>query len=73
VQFTIPVASGGARSASLLSCSGPSTCLSPYRNVKDISVEGGWNTARVLRQDVRIGVRAKVRFTVETTTWPVPP
>ncbi len=65
MRFSIRVTPAQARSSSLLACGGPSTGLSPYRTIKDISVDGGWNTARVLRRDIPVGVRATVRFTAE--------
>jgi alpha-tubulin suppressor-like RCC1 family protein len=64
LEFDVPLrATPQARSASL-SCAQMSG-LKPYREAKDITFSGGWNTLGVLGNDVPIGVRAQVHFTVE--------
>jgi alpha-tubulin suppressor-like RCC1 family protein len=50
---------GGGLSAG---CGSPSGVM-PYRTINDITISGGWNTVRVLRHDLPIGVRAEVHFT----------
>ncbi len=65
-SFDIPLTSapkaaglGGGESAG---CGSPSGVM-PYRTLNDITISGGWNTVRVLRHDIPIGVQAEVHFT----------
>jgi len=50
--------------AGAASCGGVSG-LSPIREIRNISFSGGWNTKRIFRQDIKVGVRAMVGFDVE--------
>ena len=67
MSFDIPVDAQdqpAVARAAKASCGGTSG-LSPYRNIKDISISGGWNTVRVLGVNIKVGIQAQVHFTVE--------
>ncbi|MDQ3933199.1 MAG: hypothetical protein M3340_01055 [Actinomycetota bacterium] len=65
LDFEIPVGdeAGQELRKAAVSCTGSG--LSPYRNIKDISFAGGWNTIRKLGVDLKVGMHATVRFTAE--------
>jgi alpha-tubulin suppressor-like RCC1 family protein len=64
LEFDVPLRVPPQARSGALSCAQMSG-LNPYREAKDITFSGGWNTASVLDNDVPIGVRAGVHFTVE--------
>lgn len=56
----------GARGSTVRAraCGGVSG-LEPYRTIKNVRFAGGWNTQRVLRQDIKVGVRLQVDLDAE--------
>lgn len=63
-RFDVPLHEAPQAGAGAAGCGGASG-LSPYRRIKNIRFSGGWNTRRILGQDVAIGVEAFVHFDVE--------
>ena len=63
LAFEVP-ATAQTESSTRSACTGVSG-VSPYRTITGIVISGGWNTIRVLRQDIPIGVRLKVHFTAK--------
>jgi hypothetical protein len=64
MDFDVPLRIVEPARSSAASCGGVSG-VKPIRRINDISFSGGWNTKRVLRRDIKVGVRAMVHFNVE--------
>jgi hypothetical protein len=67
-EFNVPLEvkeAPTATAASLGASCDPTSGLSPYRHIKDVSFSGGWSTADVFGVHITDGVRASVHFTTE--------
>lgn len=64
-EFSVPLSEGPPRAgASKAGCSPSESGISPVRSIKDERFEGSWNTVGAFGHDIKVGVRAKILFTV---------